>query len=209
MLRRVTAGAATVVAVGSIGDLIVLAALLVLASGELAPALTAVLVAGAVVLRFGSSSLSAVAGAQAVLGPAGVVGPASAAASGWLGAAGLVVAAPPGWAAVAFGLCAAVIVGGPAPRTPSDLGVRVAASLVAVAVAAGASRWLPRRAAWLGVAAGAGSVALAARRWRTVVAPGWGPAQRGLAVAVAVSLLVAVGSWLAAVSFSGRHRAAG
>jgi hypothetical protein len=199
---------AAAVAAGSVGDVVVLAALLALAAPELAPVIAAGLVAASVTLRFGSSSLTALAGAQAVLGPAGVVGPASATASGWLGALGLVVAAPPGWAAVAFGLGAAAVVAGPAPRTAGDLVVRSAASLLAVGLAVGAARWLPRWAAWLGAAAAAGSAALVAGRWRTVEGPAWGSAERGLSVAVATGLLVIVGSSLAAASFVGRHRAA-
>ncbi|MDP8987220.1 MAG: hypothetical protein M3N11_02600, partial [Actinomycetota bacterium] len=55
----------------------------------------AVLFAGLAVLeRWGTASLEAVAGAQSVLGPGGVVGPTAAAASAWLAAAALVLASP-------------------------------------------------------------------------------------------------------------------
>lgn len=59
-------------------------------------AVGAVLFAGlAVLARWGTASLGAVAGAQSVLGPGGVVGPAAAAAAAWLAAAALLLASPP------------------------------------------------------------------------------------------------------------------
>ncbi|MGI8758899.1 MAG: hypothetical protein ACR2K0_06290, partial [Acidimicrobiales bacterium] len=58
-------------------------------------AVGAVLFAGLAVLeRWGTPSLSAVAGAQSVLGPGGAIGPAAAAASAWFAAAALVLASP-------------------------------------------------------------------------------------------------------------------
>lgn len=58
-------------------------------------AVGAVLFAGiAMVERWGTTSLDAVAGAQTVLGAGGVVGPGPAAASAWLAAAALVLATP-------------------------------------------------------------------------------------------------------------------
>jgi hypothetical protein len=146
-----------VLALGSIGDAFVLASLLAVGGGESAPALAAATVAVLTVVRIGSSSLTALAGAQAVLGPAGWVGPPLQAAGSWASAAGLVIASPGGWAALPFGACAALAVAGPAPRTGHDVAIRAAAVAIAAACAVLSGRWLPRRLAWAGAAAaGAG-----------------------------------------------------
>ena len=78
--------AATVVGVLSRGDALVLAVLLTLAAFDLAAGATSILVALAVLARLGTTSLTAMAGAQAVLGPAGATGPAIGALSAWLAA---------------------------------------------------------------------------------------------------------------------------
>ncbi len=94
LVRIAASAAALLLAVLSRGDAFVLAALLTLAAWHL-PALPAVLAALlATSWRWGSTSLEAWAGAQAVLGPAGVVGPGRAAAGAWCAAAALVLAAP-------------------------------------------------------------------------------------------------------------------
>jgi hypothetical protein len=191
-MRRVAAAAAAVLLLGSIGDGVVVVVLLAFAAADVAPALVALLVAGAALLRFGSSSLDALAGAQAVLGPGGVVGPARAAASTWLAAGALVLGAPGGLSAVPFGLAAGALVAGPAPRTPFDVLLRLGAALLAGGLAWMAGRWLPPWLMWPGAALGACSVALVADRRRAIVGPALGDVGRGVAVAVAVGLLVLV-----------------
>ncbi len=124
----------------------------------------AVLLAGLAVLeRWGSPSLEAVAGAQSVLGPGGVVGPASAAASAWFTAAALVLASPRAAGreddaaagssrrhrlrpaalvvALATGSTAALVVAG--PELAVDLPLRLGATVLAVALAVVVSsqRW--------------------------------------------------------------------
>lgn len=93
-LRLSAAAAAAVLALSSTGHVVALAALLAVLVARPA-AVGAVLFAGiAMVERWGTTSLDAVAGAQTVLGPGGVVGPGPAAASAWLAAAALVLATP-------------------------------------------------------------------------------------------------------------------
>jgi len=120
-------------------------------------AVGAVLFAGIAVLqRWGTPSLDAVAGAQSVLGPGGVVGPQAAAASAWFAAAALVLATPrPGGdeadpppashgkrrrlkagtlvPALALGAAAAAAVAG--PDVGSDILLRLGATAVAVLLA--------------------------------------------------------------------------
>lgn len=95
-LRIAAATAALVLALASRGDALVLAGLLAVAAWR--PLATAGVVPALVAAswRWGSTSLEALAGAQAVLGPAGLVGPGRAAATSWLAAAAilLVVAWP-------------------------------------------------------------------------------------------------------------------
>src|SRR5207253_8473229 len=144
---------------------------LALAAGSVLGALALVGALGGVALRWGSSSLGAVAGAQAVLGPAGWTGSAAAVASAWTAAAAVVLASPgervpglPRWlgplaAAVPFGLVTAVVAVGPGPGGAVRL--RVVASIVGTAAVMAVGRidgdWLtaarPRAAVGLGVAA--------------------------------------------------------
>jgi hypothetical protein len=186
-----------VLLVGSIGDGAVVVLLLALAAADVAPVVVALLVAVTTVLRFGSSSLDAVAGAQAVLGAGGVVGPARAAAATWLAAGALVLAAPGGVQAVPFGVAAGALVAGPAPRTPADLLVRAGGALVGGAVAWMAGRWLPPWLMWLGAAAAAVSVGLVVDRRHALVGPTLDAVARGAAIAVAAGLLVLLISRLA------------
>jgi len=99
------------------------------------------------VVRWGSSSLGAIAGAQAVLGPAGWTGDIAAVASAWCTAVALVAGAPAGPALLAlpFGVAAADVVAGPAPG--GALAVRVLATAVAAALALAVSARL-RSAGW-------------------------------------------------------------
>jgi hypothetical protein len=148
---------------------VVLAALLAVVVGSPA-AVGAVLFAGLAVLeRWGTDSLGAVAGAQSVLGPGGLVGPTAAAASAWFAAGALVLASPSSgrnradatsptdddgarsprrrpapaalMTALATGSAAAVAVAG--PQYVTGLGLRLGATAAAVALAAGVAslRW--------------------------------------------------------------------
>ena len=135
----------------------------------------------ALVERWGTTSLDAVAGAQSVLGPGGLVGPPNAAASAWFAAAALVLASP--WVdgddgsvsgehprlvapsalalALATGPAAAVMVAG--PHFATDLPVRLAATLLGVVLATGVAsfRW-PQVTTAVALAAGVIAAALAA-----------------------------------------------
>jgi hypothetical protein len=145
------AGAAT-------GDVLLAALLLGVAVGETVVGTAAVLAGVAVVVRWGSSSLDAVGGNQAVLGWAGSVGPVAAAASTWFAAAAVVLCGRREWPAIVAGaVLAALLVAG-----PTDAGgwwIRVLATVVAGAIAWAATRTVPRRAA-LAVSLVAGAAAL-------------------------------------------------
>jgi hypothetical protein len=163
--RGALAAAAVGVAVASRGDAFVLAALLaILAPGPPAAVACVSAMAGSV-LRWGSSSLGAIAGGQAALGPAGWTGPGAAVVAAWAGAAALLASAPAltrfapaghdgtgrrrripspeGTVASAsawpFGLAAAAVAAGPGPGGASLL-VRVVASLVGIVIAVVAGR---------------------------------------------------------------------
>ena len=127
------------------GDAFVAAALLALAVGDGIAAVTVVAAITATVVRWGSSSLTAVAGAQAVLGPAGVTGGVLDAASSWLAAAAVALTRGPGPPFVPAGVLAGVLVAGIAIGEPIDVVVRIAVSAVGVAAAFGAARLLPTR----------------------------------------------------------------
>lgn len=167
---RAAAVAALVLAITSRGELAVLAILLVLPDVSLA---SVVAVLGAVVAsswRWGTTSLEALAGAQAVLGPAGGVGPAGAAAGSWLAALALLLALSRGSEPVRFaaiGATVAAVLAGPAPG--GELPVRVAVGVGAAAAAYGLAWWrsdhgaTDRAVAWASAAAGIGAlVAVAA-----------------------------------------------
>ena len=205
-LRTGAAVAALVLAVLSRGDAVVLAgALAVVAWRPAGLALIPAVVAGS--WRWGSTSLEAVAGAQAVLGSAVTVGPTSAAvASGLAGAAVLLTAAqpagddapPPFLTAAAVGASVAVVAAGPAPG--GDLWQRVLVALVAgvAAIAVGRMRVGARRGVGLdGLGAVAAIGALVAA---SLDAPGWSgtvddaAVAEGLVVAAAAVALVVVGS---------------
>lgn len=81
-------------ALSSTGSAVLLGGLLVVVVRRPAPAMAVTGALLAVAVRWGSASLSGLAGAQAVLGPAGLVGPRPAAASAWLAGAALVLAVP-------------------------------------------------------------------------------------------------------------------
>ena len=184
-------GAATVAALLSRGDALVLALLLTLATFDLIAGLAAVLAALAVLARLGTTSLAAMAGAQAVLGPAGASGPGLAALSAWLGAAALVVACPGEWTALPFGLAAALIVNGPAAGSGSAFIVRVLAMVAFVDLALAAGRWWPRAVTRpVGVTLGALSL-LCGLLARPPGGADVGHAVRAAAVPEAIALLAA------------------
>ena len=146
-VRFGAAAAAAGLALTSSGEAVLFGVLLALAGGQLWSAAAAMVAALAVGLRWGATSLEAVAGAQSVLGPAGVVGSAGAVASAWLVGVALVLASPRGWAAPAFGLAAAFAVAGPAVHSPLELVVRAAAAAVGVGLAIVAGHFAPPRIA--------------------------------------------------------------
>jgi hypothetical protein len=202
--------AAAVLAGASRGEAVVLGLLLVVL--ELRPT-TVVAVAGALVAsswRWGSTSLEAWAGAQAVLGPAGGVGPAPAAASAWLGAAALILALgrrPDPIRALPAGIAAATVLAG--PGRGGDVPIRIIVAVGAATLAYGLGRLRARRprARRAGfdravdlLAAVAGIAAVVA-----VVpdAPGWPPSAEqadlweGLVLAAGGALVAALAAGLA------------
>ena len=143
-----TAGALALV-LSSSGDAVLVAVLLGLVAVDVAVAGVGALVALAVLGRWGTTSLSALAGLQAVVGPAGLRGSAIATASSWVAAAALLVAAATvsrRLAAVALGLTAALVVAGPAVATASDALVRGGAGVGGAAVATLLAGRVDRRA---------------------------------------------------------------
>ena len=133
--------------VTSSGDTVLLAVLLGVAAADVAVGAVAVIATLALAVRWGSTSLDAIAGAQSVLGPGGVVGPAAAVGSAWCAAVALVITAPKGWPALAFGGTAALAVAGLGPGGPGDVALRVAGAVVGMACALVAASRLPARPA--------------------------------------------------------------
>ena len=155
------AGAAVMAATSS-GDVLLLGVVLGMAASHVAAGVVGALAGLTVLLRWGSPSLSALAGGQAVLGAAGWTGTVSQVASSWLAAAGLVLAAPPGLVpAVAFGCAAGAVVAGPALVPGSAAGaiaLRLGGAAVAAALSFALARLVPRRVArpaavWAGLVA--------------------------------------------------------
>lgn len=190
-LGRVAASvAALLLAVLSRGDAFMLAALLTLAAWHL-PTLAAVLPALlASSWRWGSTSLEAWAGAQAVLGPAGVVGPGRAAAASWLAAGALLLASPHRLGRSSTGVGG---MGGPlgVPGAPK---LRTALTAIGVGGMGGPVR--PSNAPNLALAAATGATAAA------VVA---GPAVGGEIWVRAVATIVATVAALVVATQRARH----
>jgi hypothetical protein len=168
--RPALAAAATALALSSHGNVLLLAALLALVAARPAPGVAAVLAAGSAVVRWGSPSLGAIAGAQSVLGPAVTVGPSAAAASAACAAVAIVLCArAPGrgralLVAIPFGCAAAALAAGPGPG--GELALRAAATVVASALAIAIALLAQRVAAdralgALAVAAGVAAVTCA------------------------------------------------
>lgn len=213
VVRTSAAGAAVVLAVLSRGDVLVLAALLVVVAWR--PAAVAVvpaLVASA--WRWGSTSLDALAGAQAVLGPAALVGPTSAAVASVSAALAILVGVPgrplgeasPNrrprgrlMVAVATGAAVAAVVAG--PGVGGEIWVRVAVGAVASVGAAGVARLRTRgdSLAWV-LDGGAALAALVAVVAASRAAPAWtgtvdsGAVGEGVVVALAVVIVAIVGT---------------
>ena len=139
--------AATLLALTATGDTVLLSVLLGLSSMSPLAGGVAAGAAAAVLLRWGTTSLGAVAGAQAVLGPAAVVGSTTEAASALLAAAALVLVSPRGWAAVPFGASAALIAAGPMATGLEEAILRLVTTVIGAVVAMAAGRWLPARVA--------------------------------------------------------------
>lgn len=177
--------AAAVLAGTSTGSMVLAALLVGVAARDRRSAGAALLAVAATAIRFRTTTFDDLAGIQSVLGPAGTVGPATAAASAWAASAAVVLSARApfrvggnpeggrpalvlGWLphlapALACGLLAAAIVAG---TGPSDLDVRVSASLAAVLVAvlvtvARARPPVERVAPWVALATGVAAVVLA------------------------------------------------
>ena len=139
------AGAAALLLTGR-GDAFLLAALLSVVALDRWAALTAGTVAAALLARWGTSSLPAVAGAQSVLGPGFVVEPVVGAAALVLAAAALVLIAPPAPFGLVFGAAAGFVVAGPSWATVPGGLVRLAAAAVGVAAVWWLQPRLPERA---------------------------------------------------------------
>lgn len=217
LLRGAAAAAALAISLLSRGDALVLAGLLVVATWR--PWTAAIVVPALVAAswRWGSTSLEALAGAQAVLGPAGLVGPGRAAAGAWLGAVALVLSAPArfgssarrfvdGVAVAASGASAALVVAGPA--VGDDWWIRAVATIAAIGAAALASRvrnGRERACDALGMVLAVGALLLVIPE-----APGWAGTvdtaalRVGALTAVAVGALAAVGG--RAVAAMGQRR---
>lgn len=161
-LHLALVAAASVVALTSSGDAFLLAALLGLAAADIAVGGVAALVATSLTIRYGASSLGAVAGAQGVLGPALATGDVYSVASAWAAALALAFVGPRGLPVLAFGLAAGAIVAGPDVSSPASLAIRVGGALVGLALAGAAARYTPRRPArWVAAALALLSVGLA------------------------------------------------
>ena len=163
-LRLAAVAGAAALVVGSTGDAFLLAVLLGVAAADVVAGAAAIGVALALLARWGSSSLAAVAGAQAVLGPAVALGPVVSGASVWLATLALVVVAPAGWRAVLFGATAGLVACGPAATSWANAGWRL-----------------------LGLVVGAGLVYLAAPRLARTPVRWVGPPLAFAAVALAVA----------------------
>ncbi|HEV3227096.1 MAG TPA: hypothetical protein VGZ52_09680 [Acidimicrobiales bacterium] len=163
MVRAPILLAAFALAVTSRGDVVVLAVLLGFGAGVADSGVAVAFALSSALVRWGSSSLAAIAGAQAVLGPAGWTGSAPAVASAWFAAVALVLAAAPrstprrvvALAAVApFGAAAADVTMG--SSAGAGLWLRVLASVVATVVITLLPQWRTRSR----IAVAAGLVAL-------------------------------------------------
>ena len=148
VLRAASLAAAFVLAITSRGDVVVLAAMLGIGVGRPASALAAAGALVATLVRWGSPSLEAIAGAQTVLGPAGWTGSNAAIAAAWLAGAALVLASRPrrratrrqtAFAVAPFAVAAADVVVG--PSSGGAIVFRIVGCFVAVALGVSLSKW--------------------------------------------------------------------
>ena len=206
LARAAAATAALVLAVLSRGDAVVLAALLAVTAWRV-PALVLLPATIAATWRFGSTSLEALAGAQAVLGPAGLVDPVRAAAASWCAAAAVVLSVgtvrgaardrrvdvTSVVAVAASGATAAALVAG--PSLGGAWWWRVLAAIAASGLAVLVRRLRPRFGRPIDVAAVV--TGLAPVPLLVGVAPGWSGTldtsalRAGLLLALATAVLVA------------------
>ena len=151
-------------ALSSRGDVLVVAVLLGLCAARLESGVAAFAAGTSVLLRWGSTSLGALAGAQSVLGPAGLTGPTTVAASSWVAAAALVLACRPPvlLGALPFGAVAAAVATGPGPD--GELVWRIAGTAAATLLSAGVARFAPRWVAYVAVAVSLAALPLAVIR---------------------------------------------
>lgn len=195
---QAVAAAALVLAVTSRGELVVLGLLLLLPDvAGAGGALRVVAVAGAVVAsswRWGTTSLEALAGVQAVLGPAGGIGPLAGATGSWLAAVTLVLVLGRGRDPVrlaAAGAAAAAILAGPAPG--GQVPVRVAVAVGATGAGFALAWWraerpgLDRALGLIGAATGLGAVVAV-----ILAGPGGRPTVPGELVGQGVAIATAV-----------------
>jgi hypothetical protein len=194
------AAAVLVLAAASRGEVLVLGILLCALRPRPSGAVAVASALAASSWRWGTTSLEALAGAQAVLGPAGVVGPVPAAAGSWLAGAAVLLALgrrPEPLPSAAIGVVVAAVVAGPAPGGDLPLRVLVAVAAGAAALGLGAyragRRHLDGPLAWVGAAAGMGALVSV-----SADAPSWPPAieltlvVEGVAVAVAAAAIAGV-----------------
>jgi len=143
---------------------LVVAALLGAATGDAAAFAAVLLAALSVLARWGTGSLAAVAGGQAVLGAAGVYGTAAAVGSSWYAALTVALASPGGWLSVPFGAVAGLLVAGPGVTGAATGLTRLAGVVGGVAAAVLVPRFAGGRLApRVGVALGALALVLAVR----------------------------------------------
>lgn len=168
-LRVAVATAATALAVTASGDVFVLAALLAAVSASRVAAAGVLLAAGAVLGRWGTGALAAVAGGQAVLGSAVTVGPPAAGAAAATAALALLLAAPGpdgtrvgALLMVPFAAAAARVAAGPAAVSLEGAAIRVGATAAALALGYATTRWIPATGRHVAaVVAGAAAAVLA------------------------------------------------
>ena len=163
--RLAAAGAALALGLASSGDALLLAVLVGLAAADGVVFGVGTVVVLSTLVRWGTTSLPALAGAQAVLGPAVVTGSELAATSVALAAAALLLVGaladrPRVVTAAPAGVWAGLVVAGPAATSSSDLVLRLGGAAGGIVVALLAARWVPRRLALpaAGVAAVASAV---------------------------------------------------
>lgn len=173
-LRLTSALAALLLAVSSRGDIAVLAVLLAITAGNRLLTIAILAPSAAVIVSYGSGSLSALAGIQSVIGPAGLAGSLPQALGAWLGAAAIISSAlvikeyenksNTSWTvALAFGTSASLLVFG--PSASSGFLLRAGAMSTAVLFIRHASRFIKtlratKAMSWLSLILGIASLVM-------------------------------------------------